>query len=709
MARSVWLSFIIAAVIELAILAGVGLMVWSALSPEDRQSAASLATPQIATLLALGGAALITFLGLGIRFFYGRFVQPLRAIAEEARLIATCNARHRLTLRGGAEMQELIGGVNLLAERTQGLGEDVEARIREANALLEEEKNTLAALMAKLTQGVLVCNPEGRILLYNQRALVLLEGPARVTGGGDWIGLGRSIVSIIGEDLLNHALANVRHRLDEQREQNLLVPFIVPRPGGQLLSTHLVPILGANQTLRGYILTLEDVTRRIGSESRRSTLLQALTEGQRSPIAGIRAAIETVLAYPDLDEAARTLFLEVVRDEALKMSQHLDSIEAEYAEELTFRWPMEEALGSDFLAALERRLFDAQRMPLEVIAPVEPVWLRIDSYALTQCLIFLIAQLVQWCRATDLRLTLEQRHSLAALHLEWNGAALHMEALRTWGLRGVATDASGATVSLFEAVERHGGALWSDQRPNEQPCLRLVLPVSEDGGPVDAAADGGEHDFDFHLFDQAARSDETSGRSLPKLAYTVIDTETTGLNPTDGDEIIAVGAIRIVNGRILHREMFDSFVRPRRPISASSQEIHGITPEMLRGKPTIDQVLPRFKRFIEDTVIVGHNVAFDMRFLEVQGKPLGITFDNPTLDTLILECQLNPHQEDKSLEGIAGRLGINVTGRHTALGDALTTAELFLALVPQLAERHIHTLDDARALCENSPFAEIKY
>jgi DNA polymerase-3 subunit epsilon len=194
---------------------------------------------------------------------------------------------------------------------------------------------------------------------------------------------------------------------------------------------------------------------------------------------------------------------------------------------------------------------------------------------------------------------------------------------------------------------------------------------------------------------------------LPKLAYTVLDTETTGLDPTNGDEIIAVGAIRIVNGRILRQESFDSFVRPRRIISEQARAIHGISQEMLRAEPPIEDVLPRLHRFVEDTVIVGHNVAFDMRFFAAAARASGVTFANPVLDTLLLECTINLNQEDKSLEGIAGRLGLSVTGRHTALGDALTTAEVFIALLPLLAENGIRTLGDAVHACQTSPFVRL--
>ena len=134
------------------------------------------------------------------------------------------------------------------------------------------------------------------------------------------------------------------------------MPFVAPRPGGQLLSAHLVPILDHDRGLRGYILTFEDITRQFGSESRRGVLLQSLTEGQRSAIGGIRAAIETVLTFPEMDESGRQQFFEVIRDEALKVSQHLDRLEEEYGQELKRQLPVEEILGSDLLGAVERSL-----------------------------------------------------------------------------------------------------------------------------------------------------------------------------------------------------------------------------------------------------------------------------------------------------------------------------------------------------------------
>ncbi len=246
--------------------------------------------------------------------------------------------------------------------------------------------------------------------------------------------------------------------------------------------------------------------------------------------------------------------------------------------------------------------------------------------------------------------------------------------------------------------------------------MRLVLPLN-DADPAETAQPPAAPsrrarrriDFDFCLPGHTVLADDLENVPLTSLSYTVLDTETTGLDPSAGDEIIAIGAIRIVNGRILRQELFDALVDPRRPISGESEAVHGISRDMLRGQPTIEQVLPRLHRFVQDTVIVGHDVAFDMRFFEIKEAVSGVRFGNPVLDTLLLESIVTPHQEDRRLEAISRRLGVTASGRHTALGDSLITAEIFLAMIPLLSERGIATLGEATKACGTSRFANRHY
>ena len=167
--------------------------------------------------------------------------------------------------------------------------------------------------------------------------------------------------------------------------------------------------------------------------------------------------------------------------------------------------------------------------------------------------------------------------------------------------------------------------------------------------------------------------------------------------------------MRIVNGRILRHESFEQIVDPGRPLRPEGIPIHGITEAMVAGQPTIDTVLPRFHRFCEDTVLVAHNAAFDMRFLQLKEARTGIRFTQPLLDTLLLSAVVHPNQESHKLEAIAERLGIPIVGRHTALGDAIVTAEVFLRLLILLREMGVRTLGQARAAAEQTYYARVKY
>ena len=128
---------------------------------------------------------------------------------------------------------------------------------------------------------------------------------------------------------------------------------------------------------------------------------------------------------------------------------------------------------------------------------------------------------------------------------------------------------------------------------------------------------------------------------------------------------------------------------------------------MLRGQPTIDEVLPAFARFAEDTVLVGHNVSFDLAFLQRKEAKTGVVLAQPVLDTLLLSALAHPDHEEHTMEAIAARLGVEVVGRHSALGDALLTGELFARLLPLLRAMGIHTLGEAREASQRTYHARI--
>jgi DNA polymerase-3 subunit epsilon len=300
--------------------------------------------------------------------------------------------------------------------------------------------------------------------------------------------------------------------------------------------------------------------------------------------------------------------------------------------------------------------------------------------------------------------------------LLWQGRSIKMETLKKWDEQPLMIEQEGLPLTLKEVIRHHEAEIWSYscRDAENKSYLRICLPAVESAEPdtfraMTIVPESRPEFFDFDLFNQPGQTPELDDQPLTSLAYTVFDTETTGLDTRGGDEIIALGAVRIINGRILHEEIMDQLIDPKRHVPVESTKIHGIQPDMLIGQPTVDKILPLFHKFAEETILVAHNAAFDMRMLELKESLTGVKFINPVLDTLLLAAVVHPAQEDQTLESIARRLGISVVGRHTALGDALATAEVFLKFIPLLEQKGIHTLKEARLSSQKTMYARLKY
>jgi DNA polymerase-3 subunit epsilon len=668
----------------------------------------------ITVIIVLAVAAL-----LGVGFVFNRFLRSyvfgVRRLAEELRLIMSANPTHRVQLAGPAGIQELTQTINIFADRFQTLLSDEAAKIQQARTDLEEERNRLAALMSELAEGVLVCNLEGRILLYNQRAKQLLEQQPAVegsaNGGHALVGLGRSIFGLIDRKSITHALEDLHYRLEKQNSHPVS-QFVTSAANGQLIRARMAPILDQQQVMNGFVLTLEDITRQVEVSIRRDVLVQTLTEGTRAALANIRAAIETIEEYPQMDPNRLNQFRRVIREEAQNLSARLNQTMNDYALDLRANWQLEQMLGSDLLWAIQRRFEDKLAVKTRIEVEEENLWLRLDSYLIVQALTQVMDHLKHDFGVEEISFRLKKTGRIAALDMVWAGAPVEAELFWSWQNQALIAEGEGLPVPLREVAERHGGEVWCQvDKASNSSYLRLLLPIAQPKPTwnIPVAPSSRPEYYDFNLFRQPVQRSDLAERPLAELTYSVFDTETTGLNPAEGDEIISISAVRIVNGRLLRQEVFDQLVDPKRFIPPVSINIHGIVPEMLKGQPSIEQVVPQFFHFIEDTVLVAHNAAFDMRLLQLKETLTGVKFTNPVLDTLLLAAAVHPNQESHSLEAIAQRLGVNVIGRHTSLGDALMTGEIFLKLIPLLAEQGIYTLKEALATAEKTYYARIHY
>ena len=705
--------------LALAVLLAVAVgLVYFTLDAPGRAQFARLLAPRAALLVLAWALGVVAAMAALQRWWVPR-VSALPELAEQTRALVNASAPLQLKARAQADQQPLADAVNALAAQRDALRADVAAEVARASASVRLERNRLAALMSELTQSVVVCNRDGRILLYNQRARMqfrALSDAPQLAGGAELIGIGRSIYAVFDKRLVAHALESISHRRARGAQQPS-AQFVTTTRGGQLLRVQVAPVHDAGEDeaeadrLGGFVLMLDNITRSFEEETARGQLLHGLTEGSRASLASLQAAVE-MLGYDDLEPAMRERFLGVLRDEVRTLAGRVDEVARQSADSLRTRWPLEEMRGAEFVELAARQVGAHCGVPAMVGAVDAGLWLRLDSFSMLQALTYLGQRLVDEFAVRALTLRLAAQGARAQLDLVWTGHAMSTETVMSWEMDAMRIGAETHPLSVRDVVERHDAEMWFERdRAAHQAFFRFLLPLAgsgDEGAPAERIESRPEF-FDFDLFGASAGAGELDDQPLSELTYTVFDTETTGLNPSGGDEIIQIGAARVVNGRLLRQESFEQLVDPGRDIPAAGIPIHGITPDMVVGQPRIDEVLPAFHQFAQDTVLVAHNAAFDMKFLQLLEPRTGLRFQQPVLDTLLLSAVVHPNQESHRLEAIAERFGITVLGRHTALGDAVVTAEVLLKLIPLLKDMGIVTLAQARAAAQQTYYARLKY
>ncbi len=654
------------------------------------------ATPH---LVLFGGLAAFAIMGLaywGWRLFDDNVARPIEAIVGNVRSTVHAGGVPRLS----ETQARYLGGLGAVVhEATEALVRargDIEAEVEQAIEEANGQKNRLEAVLRDLDQGVVICTLDHKTLLYNRKALQILH----VSGD---LGLGRSLFGVITAQPIRHALERLVHRFEEehysdQPEGLSTLMVCATSDGHSTLQGRLSLVLDASETKPvGYVATFEDVTHTLALHAKRDRLLREATEALRRPVANLRAATEMMTEDAKMDKEARADFERVLGSEVIDLSERLDRLEADSRELLTGAWPMSDVASVSLFNCIIRR--DSEDRDLTVEIAGESVWMHCDSLTIVELLDRMMNRISQQTGLRAFTLEASQAERKVYIDMRWKGDVVSMSAVDGWLSEGL--DASLGGISGRDVLDRHRSEFWCEAGPNGGAQLRLPLaPPSRrhahlSEGTVSWPSERPEF-YDFDLLEQVdpAAIDDTPLRAL---TYVVFDTETTGLEPSRGDEIVSIAGVRIVNGRVLRGEIFDQLVNPGRQIPNASSKVHGITDGMVAEAPAIADVLPRFHAFSRDAVFVAHNAAFDMRFLTLKQDACGVRFDNPVLDTVLLGAHLYGTTESLSLDSLIARFGIEIAeeDRHTALGDALATAALFVRFLDTLEATGIRTLRDA--------------
>ncbi|MDR7126037.1 exonuclease domain-containing protein [Pseudotabrizicola sp. 4114] len=621
----------------------------------------------VAGFVSLGVVAWVWYL------FDINVARPIDSLAGALR------ARAHSDVTGGidARIAEYLG--DLAPAATAAAASLSETRNALAEAVAREttrltvEKQRLETLLSDVDAGVILCSGDHTLAFYNGQAVDLMGAGMAAPG------LDRRLFDYLREGPILLAHERLIATGDRDAASDLLCATLT---GSRVLSARMRLMAADNGTVPGYVLTLRDVTADHATHARREALLAEVFDRVRRPAANLTtlmAAIPEGASAPGkLDRA--------LREEVATLATAVTDLSRRHDEGRSDGWSLAMTRASDLLDGLRARM---EGDGLTAETRTDALLLRCNGFEVIALLSGLTEAMARSGLARAFRLQIEEDGTGALIRLVWQGEALPMAQLETW--LDAPLEPGITTMPRRSVLATHATEIWPEAAGQGENSLCMPIPqarrVVRRPEPVARPVV-----YDFDLLSKA-RNAKVQDARLHDLTYVVFDTETTGLLPGQGDEIVQIAAVRIVNGRRVEGEVFNTLVNPRRPIPLSSTEVHGITEAMVQDAPFVEEVASRFHKFAEGAVLVAHNAPFDMEFLRRLEPTLGLRFDNPVFDTVLLSAVVFGQHEVHSLDALSHRLGITIPeeARHTAIGDTIATADAFLKLVPMLQGRGFDT------------------
>lgn len=608
-----WFFFIATAIGAIVIVNLAILLMWTDMNEEERIFGRQI----FGRVITYGTLAMIVLFFISSQFIlyiFRNYISPIETLTEETRLIAAANAKYRIKPVGAMETHNLTSVINDLADSYISLKSDVKNIVTESKEGFDEEKQRLQALMNLVTEGILICNNDGRILSCNHQAYQIFNSiEHNEIGRFSRLGVGRSIFNIFNKTPITYAFEEVFNKAKKQ--DNTPYNFITTRYKKQYLDVKIAPVLKNNNSnsISGFVITFNDITNQINTN-------QTEQYGEQ----------------------------QIILDEIASIANMKTNNEFNFITE-------------------------------------NGIWLSIQHHYISNLLIE-IANYLKTLNVKTISIGVSNNNNL---QINWSGNEANFKSEQ----------------SNFNDL------ILSQNSINSHSKIELNINVYKQQSEIVINNKVASRPvfYNTDIFKETTRNETLKNKALRDLTYIVFDTETTGLNPSGGDEIISIAGVRVHKMKLNDNEIFDELVNPQRSIPLTSLKIHEIYPEMLDNKLTINKVLPMFHEFCQNAVLVAHNAAFDMKFIELKKEQTGIKFNNPVIDTLLLAAVCHPKQELHNLEDIAEKYDIEIIGRHTALGDALVTAEVLLKLIPILESMGIKTLKEAQEATSKTYYSNIKF
>ncbi|RYH11857.1 DNA polymerase III subunit epsilon [Tropicimonas sp. IMCC6043] len=562
-----------------------------------------------------------------------------------------------------------------LAATKNALAEAVE---RETTRLAVENAR-LQALLGDVPAGVLLCTSDHQIVFYNGNAQAVLSGEVSA-------GLDRSLLDYLSPGPIRRAYERLNASEDPDAASDLLCAGM---QSGEVLAgrMRLVHLPQRSAGDPGYVLTLRDVTTDLALHSGREELLEEVFDRVRRPAANLQTVLDADAEATGNGRAALLGEVGALTHAITDLSKRYDAARGGW-------WPMEEIRSSELVDSVVAL---CAREGITLIADAERLMLRCDAFQLVALLTHLVERLANVIRAKAISLRIaEEEDGGALITIGWFGNVLQVGLLEGW--LDVPLEVGLANVTGRSVLATHATEAWPELGAAQRALLRIPLPRIAPPIETSQARARRAAIYDFDLMNRAPTG-ALAETPLRELTCVVFDTETTGLLPSSGDEIVQIAALRLIGGKRIPGETFESLVNPGRPIPASATEVHHVTDAMVADAPTIADVGRRFHAFAHDAVLVAHNAPFDLEFLRRHETDIGKCFDHPVLDTVLLSAVVFGQSETHTLDALTERLGIVIPpeARHTAMGDTIATAAALEMMIPMLEGQGLRTFGEVIA------------
>lgn len=614
--------------------------------------------------------------------FDEHLARPIQRLAGGMLARAHADVDDSLDEKTARYLGDLAPAARAVTENLTATRNKLAESVAQETTRLIEEKEKLTALSAEMPLGIVLASGHHKIAFYNGTAADLLSADHAP-------GLDHSIFDFLRARPIQSAYT--RLCAGEGGDGHVLPLTVATTHGGEVLSARMRLMHAPNEgdITPPYVLTLDDVTSDLTVHAEREKLLSRLFATLRPSI----ASLQTTLAARDADDSLRSdpRLDRALVDEMAKLTGIIATLDDQYEAGKANWWPMAQVRSAELCDALSAQL---QQDDITLAADAsDAMVLTLDAVQIITLLSHIARHITRTGgRALSFLISRDEGGG-AMLALGWSGDPLSVDLLESW--LSETLDVGLVDMSGRDILEAHGTEIWPEFGRTSRAVLKL--PIREARRLRRTLGDGRRAvTYDFDLLSKTPPK-ELMDTPLSDLSYVVFDTETTGLLPSQGDEICQIAALRVVNGKVIETEALDQLVNPDRNIPKSATEVHHITNAMVKDAPKIDVAGRQLHSFARGAVLVAHNAPFDLEFLRRHEAEIGAKFTNPVLDTVLLSAIVFGQSEEHTLDAISTRLGVKIPpeARHTAMGDTIATADVFIKLLRMAEEKGIRTFGDA--------------